>query len=272
MLRATARCKQLSLPQLSVRSFNSVTKFTATKTGSAGGPFSQLPEFTPLQDSILVSLPSSCSIYTKKGRISAFSYDSKTKTPQHSMIQLEPTPESGFSKLSTGDEALNAMLVSSTPMSNVLILEFDDYERGWYLMNPHNSVMCFSGDLTFQKDHQLVGRGVVALCGEGPIFQMDLAPGETVILNPSAVLGYNKAISFNTIGFTSQALVPKPIRDWVVRYAGNHLDKINLLWYKFLSRDKLYCQATGPGKVLVQTAFSTGSTLFSDKDVIKAFK
>ncbi|SCV05594.1 LANO_0H10924g1_1 [Lachancea nothofagi CBS 11611] len=270
MLKTTLRHTQGCTGSVALRRLSGISNFTTTKSGTAGGPFSQLPEFTPLQDSILVSLPASCSLYTKTDKINAFTVNSKAANQQ--LIYHDVDPNSKFSKISTCEEPVNAMLVSSSPMSNVLVVGFDNYKEGWFLTKPQESLMCYSGDLSFQADQQLVGRGIVALCGEGPVYQLKLEEGETAILNPDAILGFNRHVRLEAAGFTSRTVLPGLIRNWVSRYAGNYLERFNVLWHKSFDKDKVYCQVTGPGTVLLQTSFMPAAKSYSDDEFSKAFK
>ncbi|SCV03431.1 LAME_0H10374g1_1 [Lachancea meyersii CBS 8951] len=256
------------------RNLNTISNFTTTKLASAGGPFSQLPEFTPLQDSILVSLPSSCILHTRTDQVCALSFDAKSKLQQQPLYLNASEKSPHFCQLSTGDEPVNAMLVSSTPMSNVLILNLDDYRDGWHLTDPQASVLCYSGNLEFQTDNQLIGRGTVAISGEGPVYQMQLGENESAIVNPGAILGYSNKVSVSNAGFSSQALVPIPIRACFSRYAGRYLEKLDLLRHKLLNQGKVYTEVKGPGTVLLQTSFVPGpkSYNYSDQELLQAFK
>ncbi|SCU88510.1 LAFA_0E13102g1_1 [Lachancea sp. 'fantastica'] len=255
------------------RYLNTISKFTTTKLASGGGPFAQLPEFTPLQDSIMVSIPSNCSLYTRVDQVCAYSFDAKSQLQQPLMLK-ESSQSSQLRELSTGDEPVNAMLVSDTPMSNVLILNLDDYHEGWHLTNPHSSILCYSGYLDLQPNNHLLGRGTVAISGEGPVYQLQLGDKETAIVNPGAILGYSNKVSVNTVGFSSETWIPERLRNWTRRYAGQYLEKLDLLRHKLLNRGKMYHQVKGPGTVLLQTSFAPGSKAYhySDQELLQAFK
>ncbi|CEP63745.1 uncharacterized protein LALA0_S09e01552g [Lachancea lanzarotensis] len=255
------------------RYFNTVSKLTTTKLASGGGPFSQLPEFTPLQDSILVSLPSYCSLHTRIDQVCAFSFDADDQI-QHPLHFKKSSKSPQFCELLTADEPVNAMLVSNTPMSNVLILNLDNYREGWHLTDPHNSILCYSGNLELQPNNHLLGRGTIAISGEGPVYQLQLGDEESAVVNPGAILGYSNKVSVNTVGFSSETFVPKRLRKWIMRYASQYLENLDLLRHKLLNRGEMYHQVKGPGTVLLQTSFAPGSNRYhySDQELLQAFK
>ncbi|CUS23737.1 LAQU0S11e03114g1_1 [Lachancea quebecensis] len=271
MLRISWRAHFLANWALGTRKLNTLVNISSRKSGSFGGPFSQLPEFTPLQDSILISLPSSCTVYTKTDKISVISAD--PNGTEKAVIFKEAVLGSGFSRLFTQEEPINAMLVSSTPMSNVLVLELDDYNDGWRLTNPQNSVMCYSGDLNFASNgHHLVGRGVVAVSGEGPVYQLQLGENESIIVNPDSVLGHDNKVCLKTSVLGSHAGIPEFIRKSLSQYAQSYLETLNITWHKLFARSRTFYRATGPGTLLLQTSFVPGAKVFTDDDLSKALK
>ncbi|CAR24858.1 AIM24 family protein [Lachancea thermotolerans CBS 6340] len=271
MLRISSKTRFLPGWALRTRKLNTLVNISSRKSGSFGGPFSQLPEFTPLQDSILISLPSSCTVYTKTDKVSVISADPNVN--ENPVIFKDAVPGSGFSRLFTREEPINAMLVSSTPMSNVLVLELDDYNEGWYLADPQNSVICYSGDLTFASDgRHLVGRGVVAVSGEGPVYQLQLGENESIIVSPDAILGHDKKVRLETSVLGSHAGIPEIIKKSLSQYAQSYLDTLNITWHKLFAKSRTFYQATGPGTLLLQTSFVPETKVFTDDDLSKALK
>ncbi|SCW02721.1 LAFE_0F12816g1_1 [Lachancea fermentati] len=249
-------------------------EFSSRKSGTAQGPFSELPEFKPLQGSMMLKLPSFCTIYTRLDKISALNVEqSAAKQPFLSLDALENAP---FSKVSTGEHPVNATMVSSTPMSNITIIQIDDYKQGWYLTDPENDVLCYSGDLKLEFGHSLRGRGIVAIGGKGPVYQLNLEPGENITVNPDSILGYNDKVSLRISELKSKTVIPQFIKSWsksnFALNFGHYYDRFALWWGKLFHKDKIYCKIQGPGSLLLQTAFVPGSKVCSDDELLKAFK
>ena len=250
------------------RTLDTLAAFTSRKTASFRGPFSQLPEFTPLPDSILVSLPPSCSIYSKLSKINLLTFYSKSGNKP--LIHTETNLSSGFSKVSAGEEPVNAMLISSTPISNVLVIELDDYKQGWCLKDPQNSIMCYSGDLEFQRDSQRVlGRGVLAISGQGPLYRLHLEENETIDLCPESIVAHSEGIRSEISRLGPHALKLNSIFE---KYAGGFLEALSLKWNRWFNMDRVFCRVSGPGIVLLQTSFVPATKTFSDDELLKAFK
>lgn len=259
----------LSLQESTVKPSRKVSHIALTKKGTASGPFVELPEFEPLQDSILVKLPASCILHSKLDKISVVNVESNATSKP--FLSIENEENQVFSKLVTADRSVNAMLVSGSPMSNVTVLQLDNYKEGWILTNPEQNVLCYSGDLTLDKGH-LKGSGVAAINGDGPVYWMKLESKDNVLINPDSIIGYQSSVSLSPTKTRSTFVIPPKIKQWFEKYLDGYYDKFLLNWGKLFNSDKVYCRIQGPGNVLLQANFAPGSKILSDNELLQAFK
>ncbi|SCU87044.1 LAMI_0D04500g1_1 [Lachancea mirantina] len=240
-----------------------VPQFSKKLNGSSAGPFIQLPQFTPFQDSMLVKMPSSCSIYTKLDKVSVVSVEppetvgQTTETATGPVLFKSTTPNGSFLKLSTKQQSVNALLVSNTATSSVAVIQIEDYEKGWYLTNPRASIMCYSGDLSFPSENKVIGSGVIAMGGDGPIYRMQLNTDEHIYINPAAVLAFDKDIKLTVTNLSRKAAF---ISTSLLRFfSQDTVDASLLAWDKLADKSSIFCRVQGPGTILLQTAFTPGA-------------
>lgn len=245
----------------------SVSDFASRKKGTGKGPFVELPDFKPLQDSILVKIPSSCTVYGNMDKINAISPD--PNADGQPFLAQEYDSIRGFSKILTGQYPANLIMSSSTPMSSVSVVKVDSYKNGLFVPCFRQSVLCYSGDLFLDKDNQLKGLGVVALAGMGPVYKLKLEKYEHIMVSGESILAYDSHVKLNLTRLKSSYGIPKILNDFFSKYLHHYYDVLQIQWSKIFSRDKIYCNVQGPGTFFLQTNFIPGSKKYSNDEFME---
>lgn len=248
-----------------------ISDFAIKKKGTGKGSFIELPEFTPLQDSILVKIPSSCTIYGKVNKINAISSDSKSQNgPLLAQQFLGPA---GFSKIMTGEHPANLIMASPTPMSNVAVVKIDSGEKdGLYVPEFDRNVLCYSGDLTMKGKNQITGFGVVALAGQGPVYQVVLKQDEEMVLTSESILAYDAQVETSLIRLRSPYKIPNAVRNFFFKYFQRYYDQLVVKWDKTFTTGKIFSKIQGPGTFFLQTQFVPGSRKYSESELLESTK
>lgn len=246
-----------------------VSDFASRKKGTGKGPFVELPDFKPLQDSILIKIPSSCTIYGNMDKINAISPDPKADGQPFLAQEYDHTR--GFSKIMTGQYPANLIMSSSTPMSCVSVINVDSYKNGLFIPSFRQNVLCYSGDLLLDKGNQLKGLGIVALAGKGPVYKLKLEKGEQIMVTGESILAYDSHVKLNLTRLKSSYGIPKILNDFFSKYLHHYYDILLIQWSKMFSRDKIYCNIQGPGIFFLQTKFIPGSRKYSNDELLETF-
>lgn len=243
-----------------------ISDFSMRKRGTGRGPFIELPEFQPLQDSILLKIPSSCTVYGHLDRISAITSDIR----DHGKPFLAQDFDSakGLSMVTTGEHPANVLMASHTPLSDVLVLKIDNYNRGIYIPDFYQESLCFSGNLHMNNSGELKGLGIVALAGKGPIYQIVLKPGERTFVARESILAYDSKVKLQLSKLNSTFNIPQSIHVWFLENASKFYENAKVQWSRFFNSDKIYCELQGPGSVFLQTNFIPGSKPFTKPDLL----
>lgn len=243
-----------------------LSQFCAHKHGTGSGPFVELPDFQPLQDSILLKIPSSSHIFGKLDRIniiSAESYD------EQSPCILTEKIDNGFFKLSTGEKPVNLICNSLTPLSDIAVVKLDDYIHGWSITDMGRNIMCYSGDL-FLNNGRICGRGIFALNIKGSIYQLTLNSEDELLITPESILGYDNNITLNLQKLNSTMDFSRALNNNVPKGLRSFYDKVLLKWVRVFDKDKLYYKVRGPGTLLIQTHFIPSANLYTNKELLNA--
>lgn len=244
-----------------------VSDFSTRKKGTGSGPFIELPGFTPLQDSILIKIPSSCTVYGQLEKISAITSDIRDHGKPFLAQDIDPSK--GLSIVTTGEHPANILMASHTPLSNVLVLKLDDYKQGIYIPNFYQEALCFSGDLQMNDSGELKGLGIVALAGKGPTYQMILKQGEKNLVARESILAYDSKVKCQLTKLHSSFNIPQSIHNWFIKNVPKFYDNAKIQWSKLFHSHKIYCEVEGPGSVFLQTNFIPGSKPVTKSDLFK---
>lgn len=273
LLRCTLN-KVFSIPSC-LRSFRvyssgnvTVSDFASRKKGTGGGSFIELPEFKPLQDSILVKIPSSSTVYGKLSEITAVSPDPKSKGEP--FLAQDYDNSTGFTRLLTGQYPSNLIIASSTPMANIAVVKIDAGDNnGLHVPNFNENVLCYGGDLVLDRGNQVKGLGVVALAGRGPVYEVTLKKGEEMMVTEESILAYDSLVELKLTKLKSPFSLPKIVDNFFSKYFHNYYDKLLIKWDKLFMRDNLYCRIQGPGIFFLQTHFVPGLKRYSNAELMK---
>lgn len=244
-----------------------ISDFSTKKKGTGGGPFVELPEFKQLQDSILIKIPSSCTIYGKLDRISAITSGGIESGKPFLAQDYDSTK--GLSRLTTGDHPANVLVASYTPMSNIVVLQLDNYDKGFYVPNFSREAICFSGDLHLDNNKQLKGHGVVSLAGQGPVYQMNLGKNEKIVVAVESLLAHDSDVQLQLTKLRSSFNVPQIVNDWLLKNVSSIYESLLMQWTRLFTKDRIYYELQGPGAVLLQTNFVPGSKSYSKAELLK---
>lgn len=275
-LRAVPRTLSGFLPRLQrvglhSQSNISISDFASTKRGTGGGSFIELPEFKPLHDSILVKIPSSCTVYGKLNKINAISSDSNSR--EKPFLAQETDPSSGFSKLVTGEHPVNVIIASPTPISNVSVVKVDrNEEDGLFVPNFTESVLCYSGNLTLSEAGKLHGYGVVGIEGKGPVYQVNLKEGEEMMVKSESILAYDSKVTLKLTKLKSPYGVPDGVSKFFARYLAGYYDRILVMWNKWFTSSKVFSKFRGPGMFFLQTNFIPGSREYTKEEILETLE
>lgn len=276
--------------QISTRLFSrctavkrAVTDFSRRKEGTGSGPFVELPDVQPLHDSILLRLPSSSSVIGKLNNITVINSSHELKDVDLKHLFAVEKHNDGFMKLSTGDEPVNLICTSSNALGRVSLLNIDDYAKGWTLLDPIQNILCYSGDITVDAN-SITGRGIVAINGSGPTWELQIGDKEELLLPARSLLAYSPSINIkweknagNSI--FDKTFFPKPtwlsipvqLSQWYSENIKGHYDSLRLKMNKYFQRHKFMARIAGPGLVIVQSRTNkTKQVLYGDKDIMNA--
>lgn len=260
----------------------SITSFSQRKQGTGAGPFVELPDLQPLHDSILLRIPSSSSITGKLDNITVVNSSNELKdVDMTKLFSVEKASTTNFVTLSTGDEPVNLICSASTRLSNVTVINLDDYEKGWTLVDPISNVFCYSGDVLLQGN-RITGRGVFAVAGQGPSWQIKLESNEDLLIPSKSILGYSSTISTNwetrsrfiSYSMPSWLSMPKEVIKWLDTNVTPHYNNLRLIYNKVFRKDKIMARVKGPGLVILQNQNSNRSknVLYTDAELLKALE
>lgn len=273
---------------LPVRRFSSITQLrtaitnlSTRKQGTGTGPFVELPDLQPLHDSLLLQIPSFSSVVGKVDNITVIdASDTLRDVKLSNLFAIKNNGKSGFVTLSTGDEPVNLICTPSTKPNNVTVIHIDDYDQGWTVNDPLNSVLCYSGDISI-KDNKILGRGIFALNGQGPSWHIQLKDSEQIIAPATSVLGFSssvsvipKKISHAKFTIPSWVSLPAEVKSWVSSNITPTYESLRLHYNKMFQRQKVFASIQGPGLVILQhqnTNYSN-NILYTDEALTKAIE
>lgn len=248
-----------------------ISDLAARKKGTGGGSFVELPEFKPLQDSILVKIPSSCTVYGKLSKINAISCDPQAKDGP--FLAQEALNSSGFSKVMTGEYPANLIMASPTPMSNVAVVKIDaSGKEGLCVPDFAENVLCYSGDLNLDEGSRVNGYGVVALAGKGPVYQVVLKEGEQMMVASESILAYDSQVNLRLTKIKSPYGIPNGIRDFISKHFAFYYDQAMIRWNKWITGSKIYSNIQGPGTFFLQTHFVVGSRRYTEGEIMETLE
>lgn len=244
-----------------------ISDFAIRKKGTGAGCFIELPDFIPLQDSILVKIPSSCEIYGKVNKINAISSDAKVQNEP--LVAQESVGTAGFSRIVTGEHPVNLIMASPTPMSNIAVVKIDSGENdGLYVPEFDQNVLCYSGDLMLRNNNQITGYGVVALAGRGPVYRVILREGEDMVVTRESILAYDAQVQTRLVKLQSPYRSSNDISTYIQRY----YDQLLVKWNKSWTAGKVFSKIRGPGTFFLQTQFVPGSRKYSAEELLEITK
>ncbi|QLL33407.1 hypothetical protein HG536_0E03180 [Torulaspora globosa] len=263
----------LSLRQVRFRSNigTCISDFAIKKKGTGTGCFIELPDFVPLQDSILVKIPSSCEIYGKMNKINAISSDASVQNEP--LLAQESVGTVGFSRIVTGEHPANLIMASPTPMSNIAVVKIDSGENdGMYVPEFDQSVLCYSGNLMLRNNNQITGYGVVALAGRGPVYQVILREGEHMVVASESILAYDSQAQIRLIRLQSPYRSPSAMYSFFSRYFQRYYDQVLMKLNKSFATGRVFSKIQGPGTFFLQTQFVPGSRKYLDEELLQITK
>ena len=247
-----------------------IADFTVRKQGTGSGPFVEIPEFTQLQDSLLVKLPAFSTVYGNLINVCAVNVDSNSKDTSY--LTEEYREENDVVKFSTKQFSANIIMSSSIPMSNVQVVKIDNYEKGLVVPDFEDNILCYSGDLVKVDNNEVKGLGVIALSSDGPIHHISLKDNEQIMIIPDSIIAYSSGLQITLTRLMSSSTMLEIIKKAFERFYKLSSKYTGVLMVKWLRDDKLFYNIKGPGYVIIKDKFDSNSRKYSDKQLNEVFK
>lgn len=262
---------------------SSITDLSVKKLGTGSGPFVEFPDIQPLHDSLLLRLPSFSSVVGRLNNITVIDASNELKNVKLTdLLAVKKQQQlNGFITLSTGDEPVNVICTASSRLNNVSVIEVDDYEKGWTITDPLNTIVCYAGDISV-KGNQIKGRGLFAINGQSPSWHIQLKDSDQILVPATSILGYSSTVSVIPTKIKQQfqfkkmswIKTPNALQTWMEENIKSKYEYLRLLINKYFQKDTLMADIRGPGLVIVQHQNSryNENPLFTDESIIKALE
>lgn len=202
----TIRYRSLSfLSKLKIKSNRDISEEVSNDNlpkGTGNGPFIELPTFKPLgnpSDLLNVTLPQSSKLNIRNGAIIGLNGDLKTLSSNPQILH-----KTEYQELLSNS---SVSLLISGGMNNYSIIEINNIDEKWTLLNDENIVAWTGYDLKLKpievlasrNSFQTEGKGIIVVNGDEQLYDITLGSNEQIIINPSSLIGYNSAVSYTTL-------------------------------------------------------------------------
>lgn len=178
------------IPRASRRFASVVTELSndALPAGTGRGPFVELPQFKPLGNPshlLNVTLPRHSTLNIRNGAIVALNGD---------LSHITTTPVLWYQQLFVTEPA--SLLVSGRTDRGDIYTILDASKHQWTVLRGDNVIAWLGFDLklervaTFDKftSLQTSGKGTIVVNGKNQLFDVEVAPGESILVNPNVVV------------------------------------------------------------------------------------
>lgn len=198
----------------------------------------------------------------------------------------------------TSTTPINALIATKSPLTSFAILQLDG-TTDWKLAQ-RKALLAWTGStlsvtpsinarlsVAYWGSSDITGRGLLALAGQGQIFSVELAEGESYVAHPSSILAYStsspsplptpyrfKSANFSfqiptQLGnfFPSSKFVQNMKTTKTYRFFSNITVRIRTWSRRTIWGDRLFLNFQGPTTILLQSRAARVSDVLTARDV-----
>lgn len=198
----------------------------------------------------------------------------------------------------TSTSSVNALIATRSPLTTFAILQLDG-TSDWKLAQ-RKALLAWTGStlsvkpsinarfsLAYWGSSDVTGRGLLALAGQGQVYSVELAEGETYIVHPSNVLAYTASSPSPTpqpfrfkstnvrfqiplsLGnfFPSSKFVETLKTSDTYKFIANTLYRIRTWSRRTIWGDRLFLQFQGPTTLLIQSRATRVADVLTTQEV-----
>ncbi|EXJ90016.1 hypothetical protein A1O3_03084 [Capronia epimyces CBS 606.96] len=248
-----------------------------------------------------VTLSPSQDLYTRRGTLVGFAGDPDGTVSTLRMLNPIRRALIGipflYQKL-TSTSSVNALIATRSPLTTFAILQLDG-RTDWKLAQ-RKALLAWTGNtlsvkptlstklsLAYWGSSEVTGRGLLALAGQGQVYSIELAEGETYVIHPSNILAYSTSspspppqpyrfkstnVRFQIplqLGnfFPSSKFVETLKTSNTYKIVANSLLRIRTWSRRTIWGDRLFLQFRGPTTLLIQSRAARVNDVLTAQEV-----
>lgn len=248
-----------------------------------------------------VNLSPSQDLYTRRGTLVAFAGEPDSTVSTLRILNPLRRALVGipflYQKI-TSTSPINALISTKSPLTSFAILQLDG-TADWKLAQ-RKALLAWTGktltvtpslntklSLAYWGSSDITGRGLLALAGQGQVYSIELAEGESYVVHPSNVLAYTASsptplpqpYRFKSTNvrlqiplqlgnfFPSSKFIETLKTSKTYKFIANSLLRIRTWSRRTLWGDRLFLQFRGPTTLLIQSRATRVSDLLSAQEV-----
>jgi uncharacterized protein (AIM24 family) len=248
-----------------------------------------------------VTLSASQDLYTRRGTLVAFAGDPDGTISTLRLLNPIRRALVGipflYQKI-TSTSSANALISTRSPLTTFAILQLDG-TTDWKLAQ-RKALLAWTGStlsvkpsittnfsLAYWGSSDVTGRGLLALAGQGQVYSVELAQGETYMVHPSNVVAYTSSspspapqpfrFKSNNIRFQiplqlgnffpSSKFVETLKTSSTYKFIANALYRIRTWSRRTIWGDRLFLKFQGPATLLIQSRATRVNEVLTGRDV-----
>ncbi|EXJ73392.1 uncharacterized protein A1O5_03152 [Cladophialophora psammophila CBS 110553] len=248
-----------------------------------------------------VTLSPSQELYTRRGTLVAFSGDPNGTVSTLRILNPVRRALIGipflYQKITSTSPA-NALIATRSPMTTFAVLQLDG-TMDWKLAQ-RKALLAWTGStlsvkpsistrfsLAYWGSSNVTGRGLLALAGQGQVYSVELAEGETYIVHPSNILAYSSSspspapLPFRFKSSSVRFQIPLQLGNFfpsskfvetlktsnTYKFMANMLYRIRTWSRRTIWGDRLFLQFSGPTTLLIQSRAARVNDVLTAQEV-----
>ncbi|OAL35803.1 hypothetical protein AYO20_04953 [Fonsecaea nubica] len=248
-----------------------------------------------------VTLSPSQELYTRRGTLVAFAGDPNGTISTLRILNPVRRALVGipflYQKITSTSPA-NALIATRSPMTTFAILQLDG-TMDWKLAQ-RKALLAWTGStlsvkpsintrfsLAYWGSSNVTGRGLLALAGQGQVYSVELAEGETYIVHPSNILAYSSSspspapLPFRFKSSSARFQIPLQLGNFfpsskfvatlktssTYKFFANLLYRVRTWSRRTLWGDRLFLQFSGPTTILIQSRAARVNDVLTTQEV-----
>lgn len=248
-----------------------------------------------------VNLSASQDLYTRRGTLVAFAGEPDSTVSTLRILNPLRRAVIGipflYQKI-TSTSPINALISTKSPLTTFAILQLDG-TSDWKLAQ-RKALLAWTGktlnvspslntrlSLAYWGSSDVTGRGLLALAGQGQVYSIQLAEGETYVVHPSNILAYSASspspipqpYRFKSTNVRLQ--IPLQLGNWfpsskfvetlktskTYKFFANSLLRVRTWSRRTIWGDRLFLQFQGPTTLLIQSRAARVSDVLTAQEV-----